>query len=181
MSETEKIFQKRLIAYKLDISSILSLDSNFSRINLIATIVQKNESQNFASAIVDDGTGKILLRSFDNSRIFSKADIGDSVLIIGKVREFNNEKYVIPEIIKNLDNFGWMNVRKLELKNRVEENLGLHEDIYTLIRKFDLGEGADIDEVIKNSGNKDTETSINKLLENGNIFEIKPGRLKVLE
>ena len=204
----QKQFQKRQVAHKASISTIINgifvkdnlssgflklNDASVSRVNIIATIIQKNEAQNFASAIADDGTGRILLRSFENYDIFSKADIGDIVLVVGKIREYNNEKYVMPEIIKKLDNIGWMNLRKLELKSVnnitedkkeggvVEQDLTLSEDVYALVKKLDLGDGADIDDVIKNSKNKDAENTINRLLENGDIFEIKPGKLKVLE
>ena len=207
----QKTFQKRQVAYKARISDILNsvfmkdeMSAGFikindvvvSRVNLIATIVYKSEQeQNSNSVMIDDGTGKIILKSFEAFIPFSKIDIGDMVLAIGKVREFNNEKYIIPEILKKLDDNWWMNVRKLELKNSViigqkEEKLeevsesvlpNPSENIHSLIRKMDTGDGADIDDVVKHSLVSDAEAIISRLLENGDIFEIKPGRVKVLE
>ena len=207
----QKTFQKRQVAYKARISDILNsvfmkdeMSAGFikindvvvSRVNLIATIVYKSEQeQNSNSVMIDDGTGKIILKSFEAFIPFSKIDIGDMVLAIGKVREFNNEKYIIPEILKKLDDNSWMNVRKLELKNSViigqkEEKLeevsesvlpNPSENIHSLIRKMDTGDGADIDDVVKHSLVSDAEAIISRLLENGDIFEIKPGRVKVLE
>ena len=50
-----------------------------------------------------------------------------------------------------------------------------------MIKKLDEGDGVLIDDVIKSSKIGDAEEIINRLLENGDIFEIKPGKLKILE
>ena len=207
----QKTFQKRQVAYKVKIADLLrgnfikddvsaghlNLGNlNVSRINIIAAIVYKPNQEKNISCIIDDGTDKMLLRSFENSDIFSKVDVGDIVLVVGKIREYNNERYIIPEIIKKLDNQIWMTLRKLEFKDynidkkpEIKNKNSIIEEIlpsefnmvYSLIKNHDQGEGAIIDDVIQNSKNKNTEEIINKLLENGDIFEIKPGRLKVLE
>src|SRR3990167_2310544 len=100
----QKSFQKRQVAFKVWISDILN--SSFmkddtsagyikineviiSRVSLIATVVYKaDQEQNLGGVMVDDGTGKILLKSFENFAPFSKADVGDMVLLIGRIREF---------------------------------------------------------------------------------------------
>ena len=208
----QKTFQKRQVAYKIRISHILNgsfvkdnisagyvrLNGlNVSRINLIAAVVYKPEQpSSYASAIIDDGTGKILLRSFENINLFSKVDVGDIVLVIGKIREYNNEKYILPEILKKIGNSKWMNLREMELKNAknpekemiknesiaVEQAVQDNSDVvYSIIKKLDNGYGVSVDDVINNSSCSNAEEIINKLLENGDIFEIKPGKLKVLE
>ncbi len=205
----QKPFQKRQVAYKVRISDILSRNltkdefsagylklknNNVSRVNVIATVVYKPEnSSGYNNAVIDDGTGKILLRSFENMNAFSKIDVGDTVLVIGKIREFNSEKYIMPEILKKLNNFMWMNVRELELRKGVDfdnypkseikapaEEVN-NEEICSIIRKLDNGDGAFVEDVIKNLKHDAAEKMLNKLLEKGNIFEIKPGKLKVLE
>src|SRR3989338_6905989 len=127
----QKTFQKRQVAYKIRVSDILNVNlekeefsgnirlsnTNVSRVNIIATVIYKSEEFNYSSAVVDDGTGKIQLRIFENNAYFSKADVGDAVLVIGKIREFSNEKYIMPEIFKKIDDSKWADVRKLELKN----------------------------------------------------------------
>ena len=203
---------KRLVAYKVRISDIVnnSLSSdeffsgyirlngiNISRINVIATVVHKSQSTNYANVVIDDGTGKILLRSFENKDIFSKVEIGDAILTIGRIREFNNEKYIVPEILNKINNFEWINLRRFELnRNNVVESVNnrkwnqdlieeiitnADKEIYSIIKKLDNGDGVLIEEVIKNSDNNEAEGIINKLLANGDIFKIKPGKLKVLE
>ena len=208
MPELQKL---RQVAYKVRISDILDANfvdgsyvkyiklnnTNVSRVNIIATLIYKAEDFSYASAVIDDGTGRISLRSFENKAILSKADVGDVVLIIGKIREFNNEKYIMPEVLKKIS-LEWMNVRKLELmkndkikpketsseirnSNLSEKVVSINEEIYLLIKKLDTGEGVAIDDVIKSSGNIEAEKILNRLLENGDVFEVKPGKLKVLE
>lgn len=205
----QSTFQKRNVAYKARISDILNGsfikddvsagyvrlgNLNVFRVNLIANFVYKSEQPNSANALIDDGTGRISLRAFENKNIFSKAEIGDFVMVIGRVREFGSERYIIPEIVKRLDDAAWANVRNSELKNiKFEEARpaiqvpagealnDMNEDVYSLIKSLDNGDGADFDAVVKNSKKENAEQAINKLLENGDIFEVKPGRLKVLE
>ena len=205
----QKEFQKRQIAYKISIADILKSNFvkdnfsvgyiklnglNISRVNVIGTVVYKIEKDTNPIIFLDDGTGKISLRSFESNYFFSKIDVGDVALVIGRVREFNGEIYIMQEILKKVDNVDWLNLRKLELKNinyhdedlknsdaNSADAVDFNEEIFSLIRKLDDGNGAITDDVIKNSNKSDAEKIINKLLENGDIFEIKPGKIKVLE
>src|SRR3989344_3228432 len=165
----EQIFQKRNVACKARISDILNGrfakddasagyviigDSNVYRVNILANFVYKSEQSNSSNAVIDDGTGKISLRAFENKNIFSNIDIGDFVLVIGRIREFGNERYIMPEIVKKIADIGWVNLRKLELKNinfeNVEVNdklipaevhLAVGEEVYSLIKNSSTGEG----------------------------------------
>ena len=207
----QKQFQKRQVAYKVKVSDVLGnilLSDDISlgyikvnglsvsRVNIIANLVYKSEeSSGTSSAIIDDGSGRILLRSFENKGIFSTVDVGDVVLMIGRIREFSKEKYIAPEILKKID-IGWMIVRKRELERLPNPNLAaenkmdspikevvanVNEEIYLLIKDLDSGDGVSIEEVIKKSNKDYAEGIIKSLLENGDIFEVRPGRLKVLE
>ena len=210
MPETEKTFQKRQVAYKARVSDILNSGFakddmsagyiklnglNVSRVNVIASIILKSgDGMSYNSAMIDDGTGKIILRTFENTNLFSGVDVGDIVLVVGKIRVYNNERYIFPEIVKKLEKTEWMSLRKIELKDNIIEadNLAAGEivedtiqntnqEVYTLIKRLDSGEGASIEEVISESKNPDAEKIIGRLLENGDVFEIRPGKLKVLE
>lgn len=200
----QKQFQKRQVACKILISSILNgefgkdessagyvrVNENVvSRINVIANLVYKTEENGYYGAIIDDGTAKISLKSFEKKVFFSNIDVGDIVMVIGKVREYGNERYIMPEIIKKLD-ASWMALRKMELKDErtinkdeakgASEGIDSGKNVYELIKKLDIGEGTAIEDLVSNyDGN--VEKIVNKLLENGDVFEIKPGRLKVLE
>lgn len=211
MPELEQKTFRRLIAYKARISDILngiftkegfssSVRVNgigISRVNIIATLIYKAEGAGFTGAVIDDGTGKIPLRVFEEHKVFSKAEVGDLVLVIGKVREFGNERYIVPETVKKLENNVWMEVRKAELGSDIpEKDAGagtkpvasgaaeqdsINEEVYMLVKRLDSGEGVSVEEIVKNSGSEEAEKILNRLLESGDIFEVKPGKLKVLE
>ena len=225
MLEEQKKIQKRQIAVKVSISELLSgkyvreegLMPNYietadgkkiSRVNIIGTVVFKfdEESLNYKNFVIDDGSGKISVRSFEKNFDVEKLGIGDTIMIVGRPREFSNERYLLPEIIRNINNRLWVHIRKLELdivnkasygaktasepvyerQKAAEDEIGtphlLDSDlVYNLIKKLDAGNGVLIDEVIEKSNLKNSGKLINNLLENGEIFEIKPGRVKVLE
>lgn len=176
-----------------------------SRINLIASVVLKpaNENLNYQNIVLDDGSGKISVRSFEENEYTKDINVGDVVLLIGRPREYGNEKYIVPEIIKKVENPLWIKVRNLELKKgktiakntindneepilkeepiEVIENGKPSNKICELIKIIDTGEGADIEEVISKSKFDEAEKIIRNLLEEGEIFEVKPGKLKILE
>ena len=206
----QQAVQKRQVAYKVRVKDILDGayvkeegwkpnyikvgENKVSRVNLIGAIVLKIDGSNI---VLDDGSGKIPLRVFENNVFFENADIGDAVLVIGKPREFGSEKYVIPEILRKVEDTAWIGVRKNELMLRKTSSTGQKEEnaeevveevkeepyekVFDLIKKMDKGEGADIEEVISGVKDIDVEKIIKRLLENGEVFEVKHGKLKVLE
>lgn len=198
--------QQRQVAKKIRISDLISgkymkeegwtpnyiitAYGNISRANVLAFVVSKNEDGSF---LIDDGSANINVRSFDDKSF--DIDVGSLVLIIGRPREWNNQKYIVPEIVRKINNKKWIEVRKLELKNSVKVELvektpelveeemieSPYQKMLNLIRKKDLGSGAEYEDILISSSIKDAERILNTLLEEGEIFEIKPGRLKVLE
>ena len=161
-----------------------------SRINVVGVVVSKESS---GGLIIDDGSGRILLRSFENLA-FDDLNLGDLVMVIGRPRIYNDEKYVLPEIIKKI-NQKWGQYRQVQLKlirkkrkteNRViveegSQPVNYFQKILAFIKDLDIGEGADIEKVIKRSDAPNAEELIKKLIEEGEIFEIRPGKLKILE
>jgi len=173
-----------------------------SRVNLMGVLVSNQTEQNYHNMLIDDGTGRITVRSFED--IKNDVNVGDIVLVIGRPREYGNERYIVPEIIKKVEDNGWMELRKLELKtdevtvenNELqeivdedtpveEENLAEVSDpttnIFEIIKKKDSGDGADMQEIIDTCNVENCEGIIKNLLETGEVFEIKLGKLKVLE
>jgi RPA family protein len=55
------------------------------------------------------------------------------------------------------------------------------QKIYRLIKELDTGDGADTNELVKSSGLHNADELVKELLKEGEIFEIKRGRLKILE
>jgi len=221
--------QKRQVSYKVKINDILKGEyikeegewvpnyikignDKVSRVNIMAVIVSKEnlENTNYQILLIDDGSGKISIRSFEEGTNFDNLNIGDFVTVIGRPREYFNEKYIVSEILKKVEDSSWIEVRKLELnKNNeikeqeqppsskpeikseptnneevieeVQEEDDINKKIFDLIKEIDVGEGADTQEVITKSKVEKAEGIITKLLEQGEVFEIKPGKLKILE
>ena len=171
-----------------------------SRVNIMGAVVSK-EQENPLSIQLQDGTGTIQVRSLDPQAIF-KVKTGQIVVCIGRPREFQKQLFLNPEIIMPITNPAWVEVRKRELNQRVpihkltktqiqtpvkhEEKNQISDSVHSpieqtlaAIRKLDSGEGVRIQELIETK--LITEGQIAYLLQQGEIFEVRPGMIKVLE
>jgi hypothetical protein len=166
---------------------------NISRVNIMGVVVS---NEPVGGLILDDGSGRILLRSFEENA-FGNLEISDLIMVIGRPRVYNEQKYVLPEIIKKI-NPSWGAYRQVQLellrkkikpvKREIripipgeEQPVNYFQKILEFIRDLDAGGGADAGEVIKRSNAPKAEALIQKLIEEGEIFEIRPGVLKILE
>lgn len=135
--------QKRQPAYVVDIKDLTTgefvkttggWDPNFiitdfglkvSRTTVFGTVVESD----MQTVKIDDSTDIIEVRSFEDFPAFEKLKSGDFVMIIGKVREFNNKIYLSPEICSKVDNF-WISyknktkqkVKKLFLEEKINQD-----------------------------------------------------------
>jgi len=170
-----------------------------SRINIIGFVVEKPEVNNYKSLIIDDGTGKISAGIFENNGLLDAVKVGDAVVIIGRPREFSSEKYILIEAIKKVDS-AWTKVRSLELRKNSEydgrsstkesissndaridvTDLTSSNKIIQLIKGLDKGDGVSVEDIMPGDI-EDKDKIVDALLKDGDIFEIKPGKLKVLE
>lgn len=184
---------------------ILINNKKISRVNLIGTFVDiyKNDTGSYVVALLDDGFGSIRCKNWNEDlNLYNNISIGSVVLIIGKIREQNGEIYIIPEIVKIVDSV-WAKVRNSELKKKygepekiefntsvkepeiIEEIVSSESDrqkILGLIEKNDSLNGIDYDDLILKSGLKEeiVKDILNDLIKQGEIFEPKSGRLKIL-
>jgi len=165
---------------------ILSGPIKISRVNLIGIVVSKNDDD---TVVMDDGSASMILRAFGEN-LFSNISIGDIMLCIGRPREHDNEKYIAPEICKKITNKNWIELRKLELgtpkiipeiKEVIEEQkIPLTQKVYKSIKEKDSGQGVSVDKLVEIHG-INAEKAVQNLLSEGEVFEIQPGKLKVLE
>lgn len=193
-------------------------DKRVSRVNLMGIVVEQEDlPESTKGFVLDDGTSSISVRMFDSIRGFENLSVGSLVNVIGRPRVFGNEKYILPEILKDIKSPKWLELRRLELgqfQNSTynlgtgsdpkkspgdadpsfeneeigEEGLsrGGHDEeevnsIYALIKSLDRGDGVDFEQIIEKSKIRKAESILNYLLEQGEIFELRPGRVKVLE
>jgi RPA family protein len=198
---------KRNIAYKLKVGSIISGkqtleaerlkflevgDKQVIRINLIANVVDKyiqEGERKFGSVTLDDATGQIRIKAFgdDVEKFFGNLNQGDTVLVIGFARSWNNEIYIAPEIIKKKDP-AFLLVRKLEIEAEQPKTidktqlLALKDKIIEMVKNAEKDGGAEIEKMILEL--KEPAEIINqeikKLLEDGVAYEPRPGKLRWL-
>ena len=199
--------QKRNTAYKLRIGSIMSAqqtieaerlkniqvdDKKVVRVNVIANIIDKyiqEGEKKFGSITLDDGSGQIKAKAFgdDVDKFFSKLNQGDTILLIGLLRVWNNEIYITPEIIKPKEP-EYLLVRKIEAESQEVKSADpakLHElkdKILQMVKDAESSGGVDIEKIIMDL--KESPGTINqeikKLLEDGIAYEPRPGRLRYL-
>lgn len=161
------------------------------RTNLIANVVDKyiqEGEKKFGSITLDDGSGQIKAKTFgDDVDKFNQVQQGDTILVLGLLRSWNNEVYLTPEIIKKKDP-SYLLVRKLELDEEApavankEQVMALKEKILTLIKDAEKTGGIEIEKIIMES--KESPDMINheikRLLEEGVAYEPRPGKLRWL-
>lgn len=204
---------KRHIAYKLRIGNILIGkpiineerfsflefgDKKIVRVNILGNIVDRYESaggdegRKYVFLTLDDGSGQIRLKIFgDDYEKFKDIVQGQTVVVIGVLRNWNNETYISPEIIREMDP-RYLLVRKLEIEKDKTINakpvekaqiVAIKDKILELIKNSEENSGIEVDEIAQ----KFHETpqtiisqEIQKLLEEGIVFEPRPGKIRWL-
>lgn len=197
---------QRATAYKLKIGDILAgkpiIDGerfNFLelgnkqiiRINIVANVIEKYEGESekkYIALTIDDASGQIRIKIFgDSVERFSNISQGDTVMVIGMLRSFNNEVYIQPEIIRVQDP-RYLLIRKLELEKEKpvkidkEEIKATRDRIIDMIKEADDNGGLDIDKIIMElkSSPEIINQEITKLLEEGLVYEPRPGKIRYL-
>ena len=130
MDPSQKII-KRQTAYRVWLRDIHSSESQvdetsglkiFSaygkhivRVNVIGSVIGYFYSGGYGSLVIDDGSAQVRLKVWaDDLSLVEGRDIGDFVLIIGRIAEFKGERYIRPEIVR-LISLDWALLRRLEL------------------------------------------------------------------
>jgi len=134
-----------------------------SRVNVVASIVGKylTDDQNYCAITLDDGSETIRVKNFGAEvGVIKELNVGDIVRIIGKVKEYNEEKYIAGEISKVL-NPNWIIVNELELSNQkqTETDTSTTDSTNKVIEtKPNSSENEEIISISSDSG--DSESSI---------------------
>ncbi|UCD02844.1 MAG: hypothetical protein JSV63_03615 [Candidatus Aenigmatarchaeota archaeon] len=83
---------------------ITPLKENISRMKIAGTVVGKftSEDGNFSSVTIDDSTATIRAKLWREIALLNDVNMGDIVSLIGKVREYEGEIYVVPEMIRKI-------------------------------------------------------------------------------
>lgn len=198
--------QERPTAYKLRIGEILSGkpfienerlnfvelgDKKIVKVNIVANVIEKFVSEGekrYISFVIDDASGQIKLKAFgDDVNAFKTIDQGNTIIIIGLLRQYNNEIYILPEILKNVDP-RYLLLRKLELdagkptEVSREQAKEIKDKILDMIKNAEANGGIDAEQIIMElkAQPEIINQEIQKLIEGGQVYEPRPGKLRFL-
>lgn len=201
---------KRHTAFKLRIGDILLGKPTFEqdrfsalelgnkrivRVNVVGNIIDKYKNdgdKKYSFVTLDDGSGQIKLKSFgEDIEVTEPVNPGETVVVIGVLRNYNNETYIAPEIAKVVDP-KYLLVRKLELEHDRAKNapklerkeiVALRDQILEHIKKGETEGGAEVEKImlaIREASPDIITQEIQKLIEEGIVFEPRPGKLRWL-
>ncbi len=197
---------ERATAYKLGIGKLMRGEwkedrmfvnnAEILRVRIMGNVVQKyvSDDKNYGFLVIDDETGTIRVRVFrEDLRLMNHVRLGDIVETIGKLKKYNDEVYISPEINRRIFDPNMYFLRKIELfKEFKPQDVEVAEE-YTmdgkekekmlkLIEEIDKGEGAFFDEIVEKikMGKKDVETILYNLLKDGYVYEPRQRRYRVL-
>jgi len=171
-----------------------------ARVRVLATVVSrfKSDDGRYGSLTLDDTTDTITSRAFDEDvQLIESTEEGDIVDVIGRVKEYEDEKYISVESVSKIADPNWELVRKLELALKIkrlggdveasEESVAeevVGEDpksvVIDLIEELDEGDGVKYVRLIDETGFSDEnlEEILTELMEKGEIYEPKIGKFK---
>src|SRR3989344_3003625 len=190
-----------------DAAFLLVGDAKISRVNVLASVVEVyvNVEKKFSSLILDDGSSTMRGKVFGHDmRLFDVVKLGSLVNIIGRVRKFNDELFIAPDVVRVVDNPNWELLRRVELlsimgkfdralplrdlyqeikdpvvvEHPVVESLSVRQKVLSFIERV---EEAAIADAIKEA---DTEVEghavVKDLLKEGEIYQSRPGYVRVV-
>ena len=213
----------RLTAYKIWLSDIkerqlqkaegqsdfMDLDAKqVSRVNVIASVVDTFFADNYSALTLDDGSAQLRLKAFGDFVPKTKEiQAGDIIITIARLREYNNEVYLLPEILKKVTSKHAL-LRRLELVleygrrdpgRKIEQHsqgsasvveqasssalTNLKEKLKLQIAKLDEGEGVEMTLIEQKIGEKDKDKiseAIDELLGEGEAYEPRPGKIRLI-
>jgi len=176
-------------------------------VNIVANVVNKfeNEDKSYIGITMDDSSAQIRLKTWrEDTRILENISIGDIVLIIGKIKKYNEEIYILPEIVKKVSPNDEI-LRKLELikeygipeKNKIvlikekepeisyeEINFtsnNLRNELLNLVERYEDKLGITLEEIKLelHASLDDLNKVLEELLKEGQVYEVK-GKYRLL-
>jgi RPA family protein len=170
------------------------------RVNIIGSIIDSFSSGGYGSLVIDDGSAQIRLKVWgEDLSLVEEKNIGDFVLVIGRIADFNDERYIRPEIVRGIG-YDWALLRRVELIKafgvpekdekvilqkeqgslpEVEPSLAAREMILTLI---DKREEISEEELFKSCSLPldKVQIALYDLLKEGEIFSPKKGLYRLV-
>jgi hypothetical protein len=147
---------------------------------------------------VDDGSGfMIQIKTWgSDTKTLEKAGRGDMVDVVGKVRYKDGAAYIVPIIVRKIDDPNWETLRELEIiqdhlrRNKIRRTAPLpssrqlanvESKVLEIIESADSNTGvlySELIERIEHSAEDEIKKALKELLKQGRIYESRPGRYK---
>ncbi len=118
---------------------ITSLGMKVSRVNLVGVVIDRfvSDDGNYAFLTIEDGTESIRAKVFkEKVSLIDGIEKGDTVLVVGKVKEYGGEKYINIELIRKVD-VNYEILRKLELAKELESWKDFTERVRNDLKEMD--------------------------------------------
>lgn len=155
------------------------------KVKVLGTVIDKEDKGEITSLYINDGSGTL------RATIFDKLDIKIGVLIdlLGKVKKYNNLKYLSVFSFNKLEDPNWEMLRELEIiKEKIshsdkEEDLSDKEIVLKIIKNLDTDQGADYEELLEKCKleKEKVKNIVIEFLKDGDIYEPRSGKLKPLK
>ena len=179
-------------------------DKKVVRANIVGSVIGKETREGFGSLILDDGSENINARVWgEDTWLLDDIEIGDLVLVIARLGEFNGNVYLRPEVVKKID-MDWALLRRLEMvkeygkpeprevkveEEKVEEkvekmdepipSIAIREKVLKLVEeREEVAMETLIDKVGEDE--RKVKAAVDELLKEGEMFMPRPGYLRVV-
>tara|TARA_Y100000310_G_C20494160_1_gene720707 strand:- start:88 stop:726 length:639 start_codon:yes stop_codon:yes gene_type:complete len=181
-------------------TSYVHQDRSLVRVNVVGSVIHSYKSENYGSILLDDGSGSIRLKVWgDDMYLFEDFSVGDLLLVVGRVGDFQGERYIRPEVVRKVS-IDWALFRRLELvkyfgvpsaeekvsvaiddspQPEVEPSLLAREVIITTIEKMDEATEQDLVSACDLPKEK-VLVALQDLLKEGEIFSPKKGMYRLV-
>jgi len=170
-------------------------DKHVVRVNVLGSVIDSSCSDAYGNVVIDDGSAQIRLKVWgDDLHLLQPIQVGNLVLVIGRIAEYNGERYLRPEVVRSID-YDWALLRRLQLVKEygvpareekfvvadevrpvpeVEPSLNARGIIMETIEKLEEVSEEQLIEACKMAKDKVT-TALYDLLKEGEVFSPKKG------
>jgi RPA family protein len=163
---------------------LTDIGQRLSRVRVLGTVVDKflSETGKFSAVTIDDGTATVRVKIFNAISMFDSVAVGSIVDVIGRVKEYNGEVYVAPEIIVVVDDHMFELLRELEIREQNKQTEKKREIVLTY--KNQTTDVAELNRVVKERfgiSEEEVEALLNTNAETAVVEEKLDGKALILD
>jgi len=93
-----------------------------------------NDEKTYGFLVVEDGTGRIRAKFFQKTRLMDNINRGDCVVIVGRVREYANERYIVVDGIRKMKSVEEELVFRMDVMKSMLNALGRVREIVNRVK-----------------------------------------------